>query len=168
VQIRLRTDGDVDACVRMAEVVHERDGYPAYVATGLRDFLVTSDALEVWVAEDDGQVIGHVALHGHTIPAVLDIASQAVGRPVSGLGVVARLLVDPEARQHGAGEALLEVATAKSWALGLWPILDVCSRFSAAIALYERQGWRRVGQVDLVFGDVELEELVYVAPVPVD
>jgi GNAT superfamily N-acetyltransferase len=164
VLVRPRNDDDLDECVRMAEVVHEQDGYPAYVATDLRAFLVTSDALAAWVAEHEGRVIGHVALHRRTLPAVLDAAGSALGLPVEKLGVVARLLVRAESRHLGAGLQLLQTASAEARARGLWPILDVCSRFAPAIALYEGCGWRRVGSVDLVFGEVEIEELVYVGP----
>jgi GNAT superfamily N-acetyltransferase len=164
VLVRPRTEDDFDECVRIGGVVWRRDGYPAYLGTDMRTFLVTSDSLAAWVAEDDGRVIGHVALHRQTIPAVLDMAGRALARPVDRLGVVARLLVDPDARQRGAGKLLLEAATAEAWARGLWPVLDVCSRFGPAIALYERCGWVRAGSVDLVFGDVEIEELVYLGP----
>jgi len=67
----------MDACVRLAEVVHERDGYPAYLATDLRTFLSAPDALAAWVAEAEGQVIGHVALHRRSIPAAMSIAANA-------------------------------------------------------------------------------------------
>lgn len=162
-QVRPRTPSDVDECVRIAEAVHDQDGYPAYLATSFKDFIVTDDALATWVAEHDGAVIGHAALHRHTIPDVLTIASDALGRPIDQLGVVARLFVDPERRQLGAGDALLEQATLEARSRGLWPILDVCSDFTAAITLYERRGWTRVGHVDLVFGDLALTELVFIA-----
>jgi GNAT superfamily N-acetyltransferase len=166
VLVRPRHDDDLDECVRIAKIVHERDRYPAYLPTGLREFLFGSDALAAWVAEDGGRVIGHVALHRRAIPAVLDLASDALALPVDRLGVVARLLVDPAARRRGAGESLLDVATGGAWARGLQPILDVTSHFASAIALYEGRGWRRVGQVDLVFGDTQITELVYLGPTP--
>jgi GNAT superfamily N-acetyltransferase len=164
VLVRPRTEGDLDECVRVAGVVHELDGYPAYLATDIRTFLVSSDALAAWVAEHNGRVVGHVALHRHTLPAVMDIAGAALGLPADRMGVVARLLVDPVARHLGAGLRLLDTATAEARAHGLWPILDVCSHFLPAISLYERRGWTRAGSVDLTFGDVEIEEVVYLGP----
>jgi GNAT superfamily N-acetyltransferase len=164
VLVRRRTEADLDECARVAGVVRERDGYPVYLDSDLRTFLATSDAVAAWVAEDQGEVIGHVALHRHTLPAVMAIAAAASGVGTDQLGVVARLLVDPEARARGAGRRLLETATAAARSRGLRPILDVCSRFGPALALYERCGWVKVGQVDLGFGDQQIEELVYLGP----
>jgi GNAT superfamily N-acetyltransferase len=154
----------MDACVRLAEVVHARDGYPAYLATDLRTFLSASDALAAWVADAEGQVIGHVALHRRTIPAAMSIAAQALTCPVDRLGVVARLLVGPEARQRGVGRALLEVATQEARTLGRWPVLDVSDQFLPAVALYEQSGWVRAGQVHLELDGRAIEELVYLGP----
>jgi GNAT superfamily N-acetyltransferase len=165
VLVRPRTAEDVDECVRLLAAVHEQDGYPAYMGgSTFEEFLVTDDALATWVAVADSELVGHVALHRHTIPAAQTLASQALGRPIDELAVVARLLVGPEWRRSGAGQVLLDTATAEARRLGLAPMLDVCSLFTPAIAMYERHGWLRVGQVDLVFGDLEIAELVYVAP----
>jgi GNAT superfamily N-acetyltransferase len=162
--VRLRAEGDMDACVRLAEVVHERDGYPAYLATDLRTFLSASDALAAWVAEAEGRVIGHVALHRRTIPAAMSIAAEALTCPVDRLGVVARLLVGPQARQRGVGRALLEVATQEARTLGRWPVLDVSDQFLPAVALYEQSGWVRAGHVHLELAGRAIEELVYLGP----
>jgi GNAT superfamily N-acetyltransferase len=154
----------MDACVRLAEVVHARDGYPAYLASDLRTFLSPSDALAAWVAEAEGQVIGHVALHRRTIPEAMSIAAEALTCPVDRLGVVARLLVGPEARQQGVGRALLEVATQEARMFGRWPVLDVSDQFLPAVALYEQSGWVRAGQVHLEHDGRAIEELVYLGP----
>ena len=50
---------------------------------------------------------------------------------------------------------------------GLWPILDVVMYQQAAIALYEKCGWKRAGQVTSRYGDgVALDEFVYLGPEP--
>ena len=166
--VRRRTEDDLDQCIGLAAAVQARDGYPVHLDTDLRSFLVTDDARATWVAEHDGHIAGHVALHRHTLPAVLAIASEALRRPVDQLGVVARLLVDPDGRQRGTGRALLEAATREARTLGLWPILDVCDRFGPAIALYERNGWVRGGQVSLRLDGREIVELVYLYAGPDD
>ncbi|HEV3368487.1 MAG TPA: GNAT family N-acetyltransferase [Acidimicrobiales bacterium] len=158
----------MDACVRLAEVVHERDGYPAYLATDLRTFLSAPDALAAWVAEAEGQIIGHVALHGRTIPAAMSIAADALTCPADQLGVVARLLVCPDVRRRGVGRALLEVATQEARTLGRWPVLDVSDQFEPAVALYEHSGWVRAGQVHLELDGQAIEELVYLGPAPAE
>ena len=158
----------MDACVRLAEVGHERDGYPAYLATDLRTFLSAPDALAAWVAEAEGQIIGHVALHGRTIPAAMSIAADALTCPADQLGVVARLLVCPDVRRRGVGRALLEVATQEARTLGRWPVLDVSDQFEPAVALYEHSGWVRAGQVHLELDGQAIEELVYLGPAPAE
>jgi GNAT superfamily N-acetyltransferase len=166
VLVRPRSDEDLDQCVRMAGAVHRQDGYPAFLDTDFRTFLVAPDALAAWVAEDAGQVVGHVALHQLTIPAALAIASDALGQPVDRLAVVARLLVAPAARQRGVGGLLLDAATEEARARSRWPILDVCADFGPAVALYEARGWVRAGSVPLHLDGRDIEELVYLGPPP--
>jgi GNAT superfamily N-acetyltransferase len=125
------------------------------------------DALGAWVAEDEGRVVGHVALHPHSSNEVMEIASLAVGRPPEQLGVVARLLVETPLRGRGLGRTLLSAACDDAFTRGLWPILDVATRFREAIHLYESCGWLCAGQVKVCLPDgSELEEFVYVASAP--
>jgi len=163
--VRPRTDLDLDACVRMATIVRDLDGYPTRRPLDLREFLVSRDALGAWVAERDGQVVGHVALHRHSTPEVLAMASQALSRPVERLGVVARLLVSPDARRAMIGRTLLNEAASDATSRGLWPILDVVTTFEAAVNLYESCGWVRAGRVTFRFDDGgSVEEFVYLGP----
>jgi GNAT superfamily N-acetyltransferase len=167
VHVRPRTDLDVEQVVRIAEQVHVRDGYPKYLPDDLGRFVASSSALAAWVAEVDGEVRGQVALHPRTSDAVLTLASTTVNWPIDRLGVVARLLVAPEARRQGIGTALLETATAESLRRGLFPILDVVTEHVDAVRLYERAGWTRAGEVRAVFADgTELDEIVFVGPHP--
>jgi GNAT superfamily N-acetyltransferase len=149
----------------MARAVHELDGYPVYLPTDLRTFLVVPDAYGAWVAEEAGAIVGHVALHRTTTAAALARAAAAVERPVEGLGVVARLLVDPVTRRRGAGRALLERAAREAVARDLWPVLDVVTGLDGAVGLYERCGWTCVGQVTVrLGGEFSCDELVFVGP----
>ena len=164
---RERVDADLDACVRLARMTHELDRYPMFLPDDLRRFIVVPDALAAWVAELDGEIIGHVALRSHSSAAVLTMASEALKMPPDRLGVIARLLVSPRHRRHGIGRSLLELACGDAQARGLWPILDVVTYQHAAIALYDKCGWSRAGQVTSRFGDdVVLEEFVYLGPRP--
>jgi GNAT superfamily N-acetyltransferase len=111
-------------------------------------------------------VQGHVALHRHSLPVVMETAARALAVKPSELAVVARLIVDPRRRRSGVGRALLETAAADGRRQGLHPILDVAIHYGAAIALYESCGWRNAGEVTMVFGDgTELPSYVYLAPV---
>lgn len=123
------------------------------------------NALAVWVAERDGEIIGHVALLARSSRAVLTLASEVLKQPPDRFGLVARLLVSPGARREGVGRSLLNTAAGNAAGRGLWPILGVATHFHAAINLYEKCGWVRVGEVTVRFSEGEaLDEFVYVGP----
>lgn len=167
VVVRPRVDADLDACVDLAGVVRALDGYPPYLPGGLREFLATPGALGAWVAEVDGALVGHVALHPDSSAPVMALAAEATGLPAARLAVVARLLVAPDARRQGLGSRLLGTAAAAARGQDRCPILDVVERFTPAHALYERAGWRRVGTVVVALADgTSIDEAVYVGPGP--
>ncbi len=164
-ELRPRTDADLDGCVEMARVVHRRDGYPVNLPSDLRAFMASPDAIGAWIAERHGALVGHVALHQRTAPEVMAVAGEYVKRPSSGLGVVARLLVSPHARREGIGRLLLGKASDECVTRGLWPILDVVTSHRAAVKLYEFSGWVCAGEVTSHFDDgTTLHEFVYVLP----
>jgi GNAT superfamily N-acetyltransferase len=163
--VRRRTDSDFDACIEMCRLVHQRDGYPVYLPADLPGFLFPPDAIDAWVAEEAGEIVGHVALHRRALAPMMALASQALGQPVDRLGVVARLFVAVGGRRHGTGRALLDVACAESWTRGLWPVLDVFTEFDGAIRLYESRGWTRAGVVTIALPDLPpFDEFVYLGP----
>jgi GNAT superfamily N-acetyltransferase len=167
VAVRERTQADLDNCVALARVVHEIDRYPMFLPDDLRRFIEAPDALAAWVAEEDGEIAGHVALRSRSSPTVVAMASGALKLPPDRLGVVARLLVSPLHRRRGIGRSLLEVASRDAHARGLWPILDVVTHQDKAISLYDKCGWVRAGQVTSRYGDdVVLDEFVYIGPRP--
>ncbi|HVM13803.1 MAG TPA: GNAT family N-acetyltransferase [Egibacteraceae bacterium] len=166
-QLRLRTDDDLDGCELLAREVHELDGYPPRFAHDLRSFVSASGALAAWVAACEGAIVGHVALQPTSSPEVMALAGEATGRVTDGLGVVARLLVAPAHRRNGLGRTVLGVAAKAAHDQGRWPVLDVATHFDAAILLYERSGWARAGLVEVRFVDDEpLAEFVYIGPAP--
>jgi GNAT superfamily N-acetyltransferase len=167
VLLRDRTADDLAGCEQLARAVHKRDGYPHYLPGDLRDFLVLPDAYGAWVAEQDGRIVGHVALRRRTAPGPMELASAATGQPASQLGVISRLLVAPAARRAGTGRRLLEHGWQQAVGRGLWPVLDVAADLTAAIRLYESCGWVRAGAVAVTFRDGNsLDELVYLGPPP--
>jgi ribosomal protein S18 acetylase RimI-like enzyme len=156
---------DIDECVRIATLVQTNDGYPGRRPRDLRAFLDSSDALSAWVAECDGRIAGHVAVHGESMPVVMARAATHLRLDVAGLAVVARLIVDPAMRRLGIGRALLDAGAEAARRHGRHPILDVATHYDAAIALYRSGGWRNAGEVTIVFGDgSKLHSYVYVAP----
>lgn len=168
VDVRHRLDEDFAELERLAEVVHEVDGYPLYLPTDLRGFLVSSEAHGAWVARRDGALIGHIALHPGSWEGVMELGRAATGLTDESLAVVARLLVAPSARRHGIGRVLLRTATTQAHRIGLRPILDVAVKYTSAIQLYEDEGWERVGSVQFPMPDGQtVEEYVYLGPSPV-
>lgn len=164
-ELRVRREGDLDACERLARVVHATDGYPPRCADDLRVFVSAADALGAWVAESEKGIVGHVALMSRSSRLVMGVGSAATGRPPEELCVVARLFVSPTERSAGIGSSLLALAADAGLARGLRPILDVAAHLDDAIRLYERAGWICAGQVTVEFQEeAPLEELVYIGP----
>lgn len=167
-ELRARRDEDLGACERLAQAVHEADGYPPRFADDLRRFVAARDAMGAWVAEVAGDIVGQVALQPRSSAEVMALAGNATGWEPDRLCVVARLLVSPAARGKGVGRFLLATASEAGRSLGLWPILDVATQFEAAIRLYEASGWVCAGRVTVRFAGAEpLDELVYVSGRPV-
>ena len=166
-EVRARTDDDLDSCLRLAEIVHVNDGYPVHLPGDLRSFVVRPDALASWVADREGDIVGHVALHPTSSSAVIALAAEKARVAPSQLGVVARLLVAPGVRRLGVGRSLLDAAAGHAVRLGLFPILDVVTHHEAAIRLYDACGWVRVGLVTSTFEEgFSVDEFVYLAPRP--
>jgi len=165
--VRARRAADADALLRIAERVHAVDGYPPYLPGGdLQALLFEKEPLAAWVVDADGAPVGQVALHRRTSRSAMALAAEALAVDADRLAVVARLLVSPEHRRRGAAKALLATAARAAVDRGWWPILDVATTLHAAIALYERCGWIRAGEVDVVLPTgASVREVVFLAPV---
>jgi len=160
--IRIRTSRDVPACVAIAIKVHDTDGYPHFLPGDFESFLVRPDAMNAWVAEDDGKVVGQVSLHRSTMREAMECASAFAGVGPESLAVVARLMVAPESRGLRIGQSLLTTCTEHARELGLTPMLDVVTSSHHAIELYERCGWTRAGEVRSTLSNgATLDEFVY-------
>ncbi len=112
---------------------------PAIQLSELRDA-----ARAAWVAEADGSVVGYAMIRREsTSPPV------AAARPAE----LQRIYADSSWHGRGVGKALLDacVARARDWSCDvLW--LGVWERNPRAIAFYEKQGFRRVGEQRFVVG----------------
>jgi ribosomal protein S18 acetylase RimI-like enzyme len=132
IRIRERRGGDVDGCVAALTLVHQRDPYPTNWPADPAGWLTPAAMVAGWVAVDDEEtVVGHVILQGGSADEV-------------GVVYVSRLFVTPGSR-GGIGSRLLDHAREWAAAGSLDLALEVVDHEdSAAIALYERNGWRRV------------------------
>jgi len=167
VELRRRHVDDLDALVVLAGRVRALDGYPVHLPDGdLARFLTRPPPVAAWVALHARAIVGHAALHEETSPAVMRLATEVVtDGPVA---FVARLFVDPSARRLGIGARLLDHARHEAVARGCVPMLDVVDTpaATAAISLYERAGWRRIGPTPFRMPDgSDGDELVDRGPV---
>jgi GNAT superfamily N-acetyltransferase len=137
-RIRPRQAGDIGwACMRQAELYAQESRYlpvfEDYVVRSFAPFVERFDPSRdgLWVAELDGRRVGCVAIqHDAQDPA----------------GATAQLrwyFVEPDARGHGVGQALLDTALGFTRRAGygllwLWTVDDL----AAARRQYERLGFR--------------------------
>lgn len=148
--VRPRTDADLEPSAAVLRAVRASDGYPVRWPADPAAWLAPSGTLAAWVAETDDagagrRVVGHALLRHADGTSAADLLAAAAGVGVERVALVSRLFVDPSARRCGAGRALLEAVRAEASARGLVLGLDVVDKDRAAIAMYERAGWRRVG-----------------------
>lgn len=129
-RIRERRPDDIEVCAGILAEVHENDGYPMNWPADPVAWLSPVDALRVWVAiAEDERIVGHIMLRATTDEGVASLS---------------RLFVAPKGRGLGAATALLEQAMRWAREQGMRLVLEVSSeRGQAAMALYERAGWRR-------------------------
>jgi GNAT superfamily N-acetyltransferase len=124
--VRARQDADLPVLVHALRAVHERDGYPVRWHEPAADWLTPLGTVGAWVGLLEASPVAHAVLEEHE----------------TGL-VVGRLFVGPAARGRGLAGLLLEAAESEARHRGQPLSLEVQVRATAAIALYERRGWRR-------------------------
>jgi GNAT superfamily N-acetyltransferase len=173
VLIRPRIVTDDAGCVALMRQTHEVDGYPRYWPTEPQQFITPEQETDAWVADSDGTVVGHVALHDARDHPTLPAAQRATGLPADRLAVVARLMVSPAAQGRGVGRELLATAVDQAQQSRRRPVLDVVQGSVAAITFYERAGWTRLEPLTLELdgshpgepmGFPPLQMWVYLAP----
>lgn len=160
--MRERRDSDADALVPALLEVHRQDGYPILERHASAEWLFGAE--RAWVAEAGGIPVAHVsAVRDFTAPG-LDAAVPADSPTILGL---ARLFVAPAGRRLGAASALIAQVEGYAADSELPLALEVVEHNTAAIALYERRGWMRVGSYATDwFGDEGPHPIahVYLAP----
>ncbi|GAB2760294.1 GNAT family N-acetyltransferase [Amycolatopsis magusensis] len=165
-RVRERRAADLEGAAAALVRVYASDGYPVEGVDDPRAWLRPADLLHAWVAELDGEIVGHAVLTApaDSADAVRIWREQAPDERVAVLG---RLFVLPEARGYALGERLARAAMEVAEARGLRLVLDVVDKDVAAIRLYERLGWQRIGTADHRFGDGQsITAYCYVAPLP--
>lgn len=165
IEVRVRESGDVEGCVALTRVVHDFDRYPLVLQANVGDFVDSPRLITAWVAQRGGRIVGHVSLHRGSSRAMASMVSEMLSVAPEHIGVVSRLMVSPSVRGGGVGRRLLETATAEAIRRGLTLALDVVTSYGAAITLYDRAGWQRIGTITVAMpnGD-QVDEYVYVGP----
>lgn len=165
VLIRPRKPEDIDACVRGMADTHLLDGYPMRWPVDPPSWLEVPGTLSAMVGELDGVVVAHGLIRRAGGTAAADSLALASGRSVDDIAMVSRLFVVPSARRHGVGGQLLaglmQAAAQHDVVLGL----DVVDKDLAAIAMYDRTGWRRVATVPCEWAPYR-QMYCYLAPAP--
>lgn len=166
-RIRPRDDADIDGCVAVMRETHELDGYPRFWRADAAAFLVADHETAAWVAEVDGTVVGHVALHDAARDPTLGAGLRRTGLAADRLTVLARLLVSSKQRRTGVGRQLVAAAIAHAHAQRQRPLLDVIREDLGPIRLYEAMGWERLEPLTLALDNGHsLEMWVYLGPEP--
>lgn len=149
VRIRDRRDDDLPALAEILERQQPVSGYPMQwpLPYPTDRFIRRRAELDAWVAELDGRVVGHVALHAAENDELGRLWSRAHGVPVSSLRCVGVLYVDPDVGRRGVGSALLTTATGHAHADGGAAVLDVVAERAGPLELYRRHGWREIGRL---------------------
>lgn len=147
--VRPRRPEDLERCVALLREVYDADGYPTVWPADPAGWLAGQRRLGAWVAEENGALLGHLALLGTDASRAYSQWRDALQMPVERVAVVSRLFVSPSARGRGIGGALIRCAEEHAQAAELGLVLDVAAHNEDAIAFYERRGWRQVGRADL-------------------
>ncbi|NEB36764.1 GNAT family N-acetyltransferase [Streptomyces sp. SID14515] len=163
--VRPRESRDLAEAATVLTAVHESDGYPVEGVEAPEAWLSPEGLLTAWVAELDGNLVGHVAINSpQPGEEVARIWREKSGDDNSGIGVLARLFVAREARKESAGKQLVEAATTYARKRHLRLVLEVLTKDAAAIRLYERLGWQRIGETVHTFDGKQVDAVCFVAP----
>ena len=147
-QLRTRTEADLDRCIEFLRTVHDKAGYPINWPDDPQGWLTPPDAVGCWVITVDDRVVGHVA----------------VTRGAPGQALVERLFVDPAETGAGLGRRLLDHCLTVAAENDLDLSLEVADNCHAAIALYERAGWRETRRTPISWGGAAASVLIGFAP----
>lgn len=144
--IRPFRDGDLPGAVSALIEVYETDGYPVEGVDEPEEWILSAGVKSSWVAVSNDRVIGHVSVMDASSEASAELWERIRGEDASRVATLARLFVVPEARRKALGERLTRKAMEYAREKSLRLVLDVMLKDEAAIRLYERLGWRLIGE----------------------
>lgn len=160
--IRTRRSDDLPTLVRLLGEQQAASHYPIRwpLPVPTEDFLVRATERRAWVAEDDGEVVGHVTA-AHVDGELVPLLAAGVGdRP---MGMMSVLFTDATRRGRGIGSLLHDTAVAWIREQGEVPVLDVVPVHAPAVALYRRRGWIEVGRSRFLWMPGDLPDVILMA-----
>lgn len=163
-EVRQRLESDLPGCMRLIATVHNVDRYPYKWPKDVR-WLSPEYELSAWVlVRGPDTIVGHVSLQGLRRNEMSDLWSVGAGCDPDELVAISRLFVDPACRGLQSGRLLAETAMRYATKLGRRTVLDVAAHNQAAIHLYERMGFERVGMIEMKFDDDSVSIFAYIGP----
>ncbi|MGY4961530.1 GNAT family N-acetyltransferase [Streptomyces sp. 900105245] len=163
--VRPFEDTDLPGAESALIEVHATDGYPVEGVDHPDRWLRSADVLAAWVAEMNGKIVGHVALMRPHGEEAVSLWIEQSGESEEQVAVLARLFVIREARKNAVGEKLMKVAMEYAQRREIRLVLDVMTKDTAAIRLYERLGWVKIGEATHRYGnDQTIDAICFVAP----
>lgn len=152
--IRPRHPSDLPRLVDILLTQRTGSGYPVSLPPdGPVGLIAREHEVNAWVAEIEGDVVGHISLCRAPDPVPTDMGEEvdqylsAHACSPAELGIISALFLADSVRRRGLGRALLEHAMAACRAASLRACLDVVVLHTDALRLYERLGWERVGEI---------------------
>lgn len=165
--IRPFENSDLPGAAAALTEVHATDGYPVEGVADPEGWLRSENVLAAWVAEAGGRIVGHVAVMRPDGEDAVALWAEQSGDDEERIAVLARLFVVREARRLAVGERLVRTAMGYGLSHHRRLVLDVMTKDTAAIRLYERLGWLRTGEATHHYGEERsIEAVCYVAPRP--
>lgn len=163
--VRPFTERDLAQAAHILTEVHASDGYPVEGVAEPERWLRAPGVTVARVVEMGGHVVGHVCLMRPVDEDAVIRWQQQSGAVLDRIAVLARLFVAPASRGLGIGQALALAVIDDAKCRGLDLVLDVMAKDRAAICLYERLGFTRIGTTDHRFGCGQVEPaLCYALP----
>ncbi|KAI1212826.1 putative acetyltransferase [Annulohypoxylon truncatum] len=163
--IRLRTEGDIEACLRVLRTVYDTSGYPVEGVEDPALFFGKDEAS--WVAEVDNTIVGHVSLAKASPDNVAVVLWQQQHPEDIHTSVLGRLFVHPNNRKGGTASKLINTAVEEARRRGRRPVMFALVKDQDAIRLYRRLGWQRFGNTVYKWGDGnEMAAECFASPVP--
>ena len=167
VRIRGRRSHDLAAAARLLGLVVAEGQYPLPRPESRRAWLTGPGIQDAWIAERDGELLGHIALSRVGLDAVSAMRWREVtGRATADLAGVSRFFVRSRVRGQGIGTSLLQAAVTEARARGLVPVAEMMSASRDGIRLYEKQGWRLAAMYPCGPRSASLEAYMYVLAAP--